>query len=369
MRRHLRWFVALLVGVTVSVMAGMPAAHAAPPRRLDIATVPVVPGFPVVLDGRTRITDRNGVARFQHNNRPFNTGRVTLTAAEVMLDGRPVKAVASRVFGGGRPRVTMDISWRMSFDFVDVNGEPVDVARIEKIRVKSSIGEIREIKPGETPWMQGSRVVTLSGGLENKKIYWTVQEVDYAGTNVVNASQQRFQPADTQSVKLTLLFYRTSIGVRDAFFGFGTGSAVRLTYPDSTVALFPLSDAHDVALPSLPRGSYLIEVAGPGPRMSRPVAVSRDQSLDLKFYSWLDIGLVVGFGLAFAGGTLWIGWRRRVAHHLATQGPLTQPVRAAGPVPLVAWFRATISRRSQNCVKPAPPPAAPVLPRLEEDAS
>jgi hypothetical protein len=73
-------------------------------------------------------------------------------------------------------------------------------------------------------------------------------------------------------------------------------------------------------LPSLPRGDYAIVIDGPGPRMTRPVAISRDQVLDLKFYSWLDIGIVVGFLAAFAIGTLWLGWWHRRAHSPMVEG-------------------------------------------------
>ena len=45
--------------------------------------------------------------------------------------------------------------------------------------------------------------------------------------------------------------------------------------------------------------------------MPRPVAISRDQILDLKFYGWLDIGLVVAVLATFAIGTLSVGWWRR----------------------------------------------------------
>ena len=78
-------------------------------------------------------------------------------------------------------------------------------------------------------------------------------------------------------------------------------------------------------LPSLPRGDYSIVVEGPGPLMARPVAISRNQVLDLKFYSWLDIGLVGGFLAAFAIGTLCLGWWRRRAHNSVAEDNEVQP--------------------------------------------
>ena len=211
--------------------------------------------------------------------------------------------------------------------------------------------------------MHGMRVVPLAGGMETKKVYWTVQSVEYAGTNVVNSSQQRFQPADVQSVQLKLLFYRTSVKVRDAFFGFDVGRSVLLTYPDQDTVSYPLSERSEVALPSLPRGNYTLSVKGPGPRMTRPVAVSRDQTLDLKFYSWLDVGVALAFLGLFGFGTLWVGWRRRRAArkgHPYLSGIQPRPPignrpgaggkgmrrRLSRPWPRRSWATLSIGRRS-----------------------
>ena len=219
------------------------------------------------------------------------------------FQGNDARVVGSRLYlGSNQPRIVLDIYWAVRFSYVDVNGAVVDVSKIDGVRLKSSTGQVVRVPPNRPVWLQGSRVVPLAGGLENKKLYWTVQTVEYAGSNVVNSSQQRFQPADTQAVQLELLFYRTHVKVRDALFGFSLGRSVQLTYPDQSVASFPLNQSGESTLPSLPRGNYSIVVAGPGPTMTRPVAVSRDQVLDLKFYSWLDTFVVIASGLLFAGG-------------------------------------------------------------------
>jgi hypothetical protein len=231
------------------------------------------------------------------------------------LNGREVRVRASRVYpNGGQPRLALDIFWPVRFSFLDVNGAPIDVGRIESIQLKSQTGESRNAAAKGTEWLQGSRVVSLGGGPQNKNIQWAIQAVEYASSNVVNSAQQRFEPAKTQAVEVKLLFYRSRVTVKDAFFGFAVGDAVLITSPDGRVDRFPLAENGTVDLPSLPRGDYSIVVDGPGPRMSRPVAISRDQVLDLKFYSWLDIGIVVACLAAFGIGTLWLGWRRRRSH-------------------------------------------------------
>jgi hypothetical protein len=134
-----------------------------------------------------------------------------------------------------------------------------------------------------------------------------VQIVDYRGSNLVNASQQNFFPADQHSVRVKLLFFGLKIHVRDAFFGFPQSGRVELTYPDGHTRVLTLTSNGDLTLPSLSRGYYTVRLLGPGPAFSRPLAVSRNQEIDLSFYSWLDIALLLAavlgaaFGLALTG--------------------------------------------------------------------
>jgi hypothetical protein len=164
-----------------------------------------------------------------------------------------------------------------------------------------------------------------------------------------------------------LLFYRTEVIVKDAFFGFPIGDAVLVTSPDGRVDRFPLAENGTVNLPSLPRGDYSIVVEGPGPGMARPVAISRNQVLDLKFYSWLDIGLVGGFLAAFAIGTLGLGWWRRRAINSAVEDDSewqlygehddTAPTIVMPAIPAPDASISSARRVSRSAATAAPPPA------------
>lgn len=308
--------VRVLAAVALSVVilvTGLWPADAAPPKEgVVIETRPAVPKFPITLDDETVLTNSDGIAQFKTRDRQSLTDRVTYNTQKMELDGQKVRVEASRLYGeSGQPIMAMNIFWPVRFSFVDVNGAPVDVSRIESVQLRSTTGEARQAAATDAVWLQGSRVVSLNGGPQNKEIQWTIQAVEYASSNVVNSAQQRFEPAKTQRVEIKLLFFRSRVTVRDAFFGFGVGDAVLLTAPDGRVDRFPLGENSAVDLPSLPRGDYSIVVDGPGPRMPRPVAISRDQILDLKFYSWLDIGIVVAVLATFAIGTLSVGWWRR----------------------------------------------------------
>lgn len=298
------------------LLTGVLPADAAPnERRVAIETIPKVPDFPITLDSERVRTNELGIAEFKSRNGQNLRERVKVEDQKIKLDGRKVRVEPTyKYLEFGQPTVAMSIFWPVRFSFVDLHGEPVNVDRIKSVQLRSSTGELLTVSAKGAVWLQGKRVVTLSGGPQEKDIQWSIDTVEYATSNVVNSAQQRFEPAKTQAVPIELLFYRTKVRVKDAFFGFKVGDAVLITSPDGHVDRFPLGEDGTVNLPSLPRGNYSIMVDGPGPRMDRPVAISRDQVLDLKFYSWLDIGLVGGFLAAFAIGTLCLGWWRRRVH-------------------------------------------------------
>jgi hypothetical protein len=303
------------------LLTGILPADAAPrERRVVIETIPAVPNFPIILDSKRVLTNESGRAEFKSRDSQNLRDRVKVEDQKIKLDGRKVRVEPTyKYLEFGQPTVAMSIFWQVHFSFVDLHGEPVDVDRIKSVQLKSSTGELLTVSAKEAVWLQGKRVVTLGSGPQEKEIQWSIDAVEYAASNVVNSAQQRFEPAETQAVPVELLFYRTTVRVKDAFFGFKAGDAVLVTSPDGHVDRFALGEDSTVNLPSLPRGNYSIMVDGPGPRMDRPVAISRDQILDLKFYSWLDIGLVVGFMAVFAIGTLCLGWWRRRAHRRLIQ--------------------------------------------------
>ena len=271
------------------------AAPGDPAEPLTVSTVPPVAGFPVLLDGRAVLTDAAGQAHFPVTGDGDLTQRIALNEAVLPIGGQQVKVSADRFYPSSTaPTLALDLSYLVSFRYADRDGNPIDAATVGTVSLKGVTGEVVELPADESVWLHGSRVVKRATGLEVKDLLWSVRGVEYTGTNVVTASQQRFLPADVQQVSVELLFFDVDVRVRDALFGFSTGSAVDMGFPDGTTHRYALGSDGRVSLPPLARGDYTLSIVGAGPQMPRPVAVSRDLELDLDYYSWLDVGTVLG---------------------------------------------------------------------------
>jgi hypothetical protein len=112
------------------------------------------------------------------------------------------------------------------------------------------------------------------------------------GTNVVTRARNRFSPRELHGpYKVALLFFSARVTSSDAIFGFPLGSSVTLTYPSGRTRLVKLSKDGTVDLTGLPRGNFKIKADAPGVSPERPLALSRDQVVDLKVISYLDLAL------------------------------------------------------------------------------
>jgi len=289
--------------------------HAGPARAAEIVpvrleTVPAVARFPVTLDGVTRLTDGDGVAHFTDAvaSEDDITRRITLTENIMEVNGRAARVRLDRVYDSQTaPMLALDVSWRVGFRFSRPDGEPVDPSTVGDVTLKGETGEIVKVAARDEAWLQANRVIRRTAGPQIKPLRWSVMSVEFEGSNVVNAGQQRFYPTDVETVDLQLLFFGLDVAVRDGLYGRTAGDAVELVYPDGGVRTFPLDGSGRMTAAALPRGTYSLTILGEGPRMARPLAVSRNQSVDLDFYTWLDVAtvgvaaLTLALGLALAG--------------------------------------------------------------------
>ncbi|MCX2728251.1 hypothetical protein OO015_12195 [Thermomicrobium sp. 4228-Ro] len=275
------------------------------PAVLEIQTVPALPGVLVEASGEQYYTGANGTVTI-----PFDepgSYQITVSRSVVTPSLHAAFArwnddsfAATRTILVPKHRILQagyDTETTIHYRFVDLDGRPVDPGRIERIVLKSSIGEVRELPvAGNTDTsqlVQASRAIPTHAGLAVSPVQWSIEAVTMHGMNVVNRRQQRFYPLEAQDWTITLLLYSAEFTVRDTFLGRPVGRAVRLIYPDGTSEVVPLTAGRGIAK-SLPRGDYRIEaigIFGWSPRA--PLALSRNQSVDLTVISGVDILLVL----------------------------------------------------------------------------
>jgi hypothetical protein len=340
-RRLLAVPLAAALAAALAVALAGPAA-AAPalrlqPHTLVVQVVPAMVGVSFTLDGRGFESGAGGVASITVDG--VATRRLTIavppprpglryefqrwtggyggdefsTSRTVRMGGRVTRLVA------GFAQACL-VRW----SFVDTQGDPVPRGMVESVVLKDDSGG-RYQKPGDgAHWLPASQPVRdNSGRVTARPLDYSVEAVLVDGANAVFRSQQRFRPAPNASWPISLRFYQMQISSHDAMFGFPAGSAVRLRSPDGQVQRLDLDGRSRASSGRLARGDYQLKVQGPGISWWMPVALSRDQEVELVFLSWLDLSVaallavLVLVGLPLLGGRL---RRRRRAPATAATG-------------------------------------------------
>jgi phospholipase C len=347
--------VALLTLSAESAKAQTSERDGVPPT---IQTVPAVPGMRFALAGHRFRADRDGRARPPPGARGEGS---SLRALDTEI-APGVRARFDRWYRGRRI-AAINLYHRVRASFVDQSGNTVDPRAVASVTLRGSDGG-RHVLAGERSlWLQGNRVVPESEGKRSTALHYAAEKVLVAGSNVVHRGQQRFIPAGNRTIQLRLLLFAVRVTVRDALLGFPIGSHMRLRYPNGRERREALGPNADLTLKSLPRGDYRVSVEALGISSSRPVALSRDQEVELRVISWLDLAVVL-LGLAsIALALLFVRRptpvRRSAARHLscllllvAVAMSSEQPARAEGPPdPVFAYYYIWFNPGSWNRAK------------------
>jgi len=279
----------------------------------EIATMPPVPGVRFTLDGATRTTGIDGTVTFvvpkgTRDEMVTIKDRVVIVDTDVQIDDE-TRATSSKLVGEVSPLVAgYNLSYPVEFRFTDSNGRIVPFERIDTLIIKSSLGNVETIALQGKTWLLGKR---LAGGLEVKEVFWSIQDVEALGASVANRAQTKFYPVTDRQIATPLLFFDTSFTVVDAFLGFPAGDALLIEAPNGSVVRIELVEGR-ASLTQVPRGEYHVIVEGGGLTIERPVAISRNQDVTLKLYTWFDVLLVLTVLFLFVVAPPAIGlWLRR----------------------------------------------------------
>jgi hypothetical protein len=287
------------------------------PATVEIYTTPPLPDIKFSLDGRVISTDEYGVARTQLNT----AGKYQLRLLPLELKDENIQMQFGRwedeVFEPDREieiplkkplLIGFEVSYRVNQEFVDLENKPVDSSRVTSITYKGSNGAVFTFEDTGPHWLPAGRVIRLNKGLQETKILYSVMNIEIDGANVVSQAQQRFyvDPEDLWTIQV--LLYSARFSARDALFGFPIGTGIRMEYPDGDVQTYTFDKDQGLTIDGLARGIYRVTVTGAnGYAPATPIALSRDQDVELMVFSALDIGVLVSVGLFLSVGLLWLG--------------------------------------------------------------
>ncbi len=289
----------LLTGVFLAPSAtAAPSCPAdRPPTTVQVSTVPVVPGAQIDLEGTKVVTDGAGHATTTVC-RIVSARDITGPTEPILLPGHR-RAVYDRVFvteRGASVQAAFGMETEVSFAF---SGLPT--REITSFTLRSSTGEVVTRHDLQPVWLPSARVLRGPNGLEERRIYYSVDSVYVAGSSVVNRSQVKFFPSDRLVIRVPLLAYTVRVEVVDRLFRWPVGDSVRLTRPGTIDVQQPLTDGV-ATFAEVPRGSYSVVAHAPGLRIDRSLVLSRDQVVVMPVLTWVDLVVLVGLPLAIAVG-------------------------------------------------------------------
>ena len=153
------------------------------------------------------------------------------------LDARTIVRFARWFSVGTESIAALDTIRRVGWQFVDAGGGPVPTARVERLVLRSTTGEVRVVRSelGRPRWLFSRRVSLIRGKPVLKDVGYAVQRISVLGSNVVNAGQQTFLPEHQRTVRFKLAFYTLTIRGEDALFGSSVGTRVQLRLPNGSV--------------------------------------------------------------------------------------------------------------------------------------
>lgn len=289
------------------------------PALVTVQTVPPQPGIAFTLGGRSFHSGPDGLARIEVSEPGDYELMLHLEDQTLIAPG--IRASFARwqdaVFTPERTvTVDRDVALQLGLElfhpvrttFRDLGDRPVEWSRVASVTLKASNAVYRTVLGPDPIWLQANRIMRAKTGIYRTPLLWSVESVMIDGTNVVNRYQQRFFVEPGKDWDLQLLLYHATFRAKDAVFGYALGEGVAVTYPDGRQEQLTFGEDQAVHLYNLARGLYKVQVTGAsGVAPPTPVALSRDQDVDLKVLSTVDIVTGVSVGLTLALGLLLIG--------------------------------------------------------------
>jgi len=289
----------MLLGVTPAVAA---AQRATKVQTVRFSTVPVTKGLQLRFSGgQSARTNSRGIAtirlRLVRHPGGNTEGYRHLKGGYYyrMFKVRPLRrrngsvVRFDRIYG--RALIAVTKNYRFVPRFIGQGGRPCREAPSRATRSRAGRAPCDESRAHPPPCF-GACASCRSGRFVTN---WAIQSVIVDGTNVVTRASNRFSPRKLRGpFKVSLLFVSAKVTSTDALFGSHLGESVSLTYPSGRKREIRFSKDGTIALTGLPRGAFKIKVNAHGVSPERPIALSRNQVIELTVISYLDLALAGG---------------------------------------------------------------------------
>jgi hypothetical protein len=289
------------------------------PMMLTIETVPPLANIPISINEQLYMTNEAGLVQLELTNlggykikillEPDTTLNAdTRIAFDRWDDSEFTPERTIEVTGDAHVQAGFKLSYLVSQTFIDLENKPFDPSVITEFTLKSSNGTYYTFQDNAPRWLPASRIQRYRAGLGVTDLQYSVESVTINGTNVVNRFQQRFLLKPNDIWQIQLLLYSASIRAKDAFFGFPVGTGIMLSFPDGHSMTLEFGADQAVHTGLLARGEYKVKVVGVGGvTPATPVALSRNQTIELAVLSTLDLGVAGAAGILGAFGLLFYG--------------------------------------------------------------
>ena len=318
------------------------------PAVLAVATVPSMPNMPLLIAGGGAVvkTGADGIALVSVSTIGPLTLKLALPADTPMErirldrwdDGSTEATRTIRIPDIRQVTVALQFLHPVQFTFKTPTLVPIANSLIPFVDISDDAGNVTRLTGPAPYWIEANAITRLATGFSSAVPEYRIVSVQLDGSEVVNRGQQRFTADMAKTIPVELLVFDLAIQGRDALLKSSAGFKATVTSTDG-VKYFVELDSSGRASVRLPRGEYRILLGnGIGIPLSTPVALSRDQGVDVLFVTPLDIGLFIGAGLLGAFALVVIGrphvlrWRSlfdRVG--LTARAHFRMPRRPGGP--------------------------------------
>jgi len=331
------------------------------PAIIEVHTTPALSGIRFSLDYKIFSSDDYGVARIEVKKAgtyhlevlPLDSKDPNIQMAfsrwgdDIFQPARDIKIPFDKPL-----QVGFEVSYPVDQTFIDLSDQPVDLSRITSVTLKGSSGTTYTFEDHQPHWLPAGRVIRLNNGLQETKILYSIISVVIDGSNVVSQAQQRYyvHPNDVWPVKL--LLYSARFTAHDALFGFPIGSGIHVEYPDGDVQSFSFNLDKEHESEGLARGIYHVQVTGAkGYAPITPIALSRDQNVELLVFSYVDLGVLLAVGLFLSVGLLLFGRPYLIRQTVALPSRAISGIQKFGPALVKEFHNKIIAFRPRNVFK------------------